>query len=87
MLHNEPFIVYRQVLFIALAVYYGVTTVVTGWQVAALLRGHEPQKRLLRVYLSYQLLTLRLRPSWRELVQIGGWTVILLVLWWLHGKV
>jgi hypothetical protein len=82
----DPFLIYRTTLFIALAAYYVVTTAGGVWRVVALLRGNDPRKRLLRTYLSYQLVSFRFRPLAGELLQIAFWCTILLVIYWLHGK-
>ena len=83
---TDPFAVYRTTLFVALAVYTVLTTAGTAWRVTVLLRGNDPQRRLLRAYLSYQLVSFRLRPLAGELLQIAFWCTILLCLWWLHLK-
>jgi hypothetical protein len=82
----DPFLIYRTSLFIALAAYYVVTTAGGVWRVVALLRGSDPHRRLLRTYLSYQLVSFRVRPLAGELLQIAFWCTILLVIYWLHGK-
>ncbi len=84
MKHPDPFAVYRTALFVALSAYYLVTTAGAAWQVAVLLRGREPHKSLLRLYLSYQLLSVRLRPLRGELLQIAFWGTMLAVMYWLH---
>ncbi len=81
---DDPFVLYRSVLFAALAVYTGLTTGIGAWRVAMLLRGDDPQKRLLRLYLSYQLVSVRVRPLMGELWQIALWCLVLLLIWWLH---
>lgn len=83
----DPFATFRTTLFIALAVYTVVTTATTVWRVTVLLRGNDPRKRLLREYLSYQLVSFRLQPLAGELLQMAFWCTILLLLWWLHTKV
>jgi hypothetical protein len=83
----DPFRIFRTTLFIALAVYTLLTTASTIWQVTIVLRGSDPDKRLLRTYLAYQLLSFRLRPLAGELVQIMFWITALLGLWWLHTKI
>jgi len=81
---DDPFATYRTTLFIALTAYYVITTTFAVIHVAGLLRGTDPHRRLLRVYLSYQLATIRGRPLASELVQIGLLAILLLVIWQLH---
>jgi len=83
----DPFAVFRTTLFIALTTYLVLTTSATMWRVASLLRGSDPQRRFLRLYLSYQLVTVRFKPLADELFQIGCWLAALTGLWWLHGRI
>ena len=83
----DPFRIFRTTLFIALAIYTVLTTAGTIWQVTVVLRGSDPDKRLLRTYLAYQLLSFRLRPLANELAQIVFWIAALVGLWWLHTKI
>lgn len=82
----DPFYTFRTVLFVALAIYTVVTTAATGWRVLVLLSGSDPRKRLLRAYLSYQLVSFRLRPLAGELLQLAFWCTILGSIWWLHTR-
>lgn len=81
---DDPFILFRSLLFVALAAYFVITTTATVVRVTAVLAGSDPRKRLLRAYLSYQLASIRLGPLADELLQIAFWVTILVVLWWLH---
>lgn len=81
---DDPFVVYRTTLFIALTAYYVLTTTVAAVRVAELLRGTDPRRRLLRVYLSYQLATIRVRPLASELIQILLLSGLLVLIWQLH---
>lgn len=83
----DPFAVFRNTLFVALAIYTLVTTAMSVARVFVLLRGHDPRRQLLRVYLSYQLLSIRLRPLAGELWQIVLWCAMLLLIWWLHTRI
>ena len=83
----DPFAVFRTTLFCALAVYTVVTAVGTIGRVVVVLRGNDPEKRLLRAYLSYQVLSIRIRPLAGELWEIGFWVAVLLGIWWLHTEV
>lgn len=83
---DEPFYWFRTAVFVGLATYYVLSVAGTIWRVAALLHGDDPRNRLLRLYLSYQLLSFRFRPLTGELLQIGLWSAILLYVWWLHTR-
>ncbi len=83
----DLFVVFRTTLFFVLTVYTLVTTATAGWHVLRLLRGDTSRHRLLRTYLGYQLLSVRLEPLRGELLQIALWLTMLGVLWWLHGVV
>ncbi len=83
----DLFILFRTTLFLLLTVYALVTTATAGWHVLRLLRGDRGHQRLLRTYLAYQLLSVRLEPLRGELLQLAFWLTMLAVLWWLHGVV
>jgi hypothetical protein len=80
----DPFLVFRTALFIGLGVYTVLTLSATVLQLVRLFRGTDPSKRLLRAYVSYQLVTFRVRPLAGELTQIALWSLVLLFIWWLH---
>lgn len=82
--YDDPFEIYRSALFLGLAVYTLLTTAATAWQIVVVLRGDDPRRKLLRTYLSYQLVTVRLQPLAGELLQILLWCAVLLILWHLH---
>jgi hypothetical protein len=81
---SDPFVMFRTALFIALAAYYVISTVTMITRGVVLLAGTDPRKRLLRTYLSYLLVTIRLRPLAGELLQIAVWTAVLLLLYGMH---
>ena len=83
----DPFTVFRSTLFLFLAIYAVLTVWSAAWRVRRVLAGTDPGKRLLRTYLAYQVVTVRLRPLAEELLQIGFWSALLVVMWWLHTKV
>jgi hypothetical protein len=83
----DPFKVFRSTLFLFLAIYGVLTLWSAAWRVRRLLAGTDPGKRLLRTYLAYQVVTVRLRPVGGELLQIGFWLALLVIIWWLHAKV
>ena len=80
----DLFTFFRTTLFIFLGLYSALLLVSTVWRLRALLSGSDSGKQMLRLYVSYQLLTIRLRPLRGELVQIAFWLTMLGVLWWLH---
>lgn len=84
MLELDPFTVFRTALFVALTLYYAITMGVMCFQGVRLLLGHDPRTRLVRAYLSYQLLTVRVRPLASELFQILVWTAVLFLLYGMH---
>ncbi len=83
---DDPFLWYRTALFVVLAGYFVVTGVYTGLRLVALLGGSDPRKRLLRVVISYQLISFRVRPLAGELIQIVVWGTIAGWIWWLHRQ-
>jgi hypothetical protein len=83
----DLFTLFRTLLFVALTTYTVLATVSGLRRVVGLLRGRDPRKRLLRAYLGYQLVSLRLRPLAGELLQIAFWVTMLVCLWWLHTQV
>lgn len=80
----DPFAVFRNVLFVALAIYTVLALASTLRQAIHLLAGDAAHQRLLRAYLGYQLVSFRLRPVAGELVQIGLLGLLLVGLWQLH---
>lgn len=87
MLEFDPFDLFRTLLFIVLTAYYVVVTAWTAWWLVDLLRGDDPQRRMIRNIITYQLVTFRVRPLAGELIQIGILAVLLLLLYWMHGWV
>ena len=80
----DAFQLFRTLLFIGVTAYTVITTLESAVRTVALLAGRDPQRRLLRAYVGYNLVTFRLSPLTGELLQIAFWTTILLILWWLH---
>ncbi|MFQ6048800.1 MAG: hypothetical protein ACE5K7_05500 [Phycisphaerae bacterium] len=80
----DPFIFFRTALFVFLAIYSVLSLGSTVWRLKGLFAGGQATKRMLRLYVSYQLLTIRLRPARSELAQIVFCLMLLSVLWWLH---
>ena len=83
----DPFDVFRTTLFIGVAAYTLLTAVGTVWRVVGVLCGNDPNKKLLRTFLSYQLVTVRVRPVAGELLDLVLWLSVLLGIWWLHTRV
>ncbi len=80
----DLFILFRTLLLVALTTYTVLLTAHGLRRLLGYLGGRDPQKRMLRVYLGYQLVSIRLRPLAGELCQIAFWVTMLAALWWLH---
>lgn len=80
----DLFIFFRTTLVIFLTIYSLLLLSSTVWRLTALLSGSDPRKQMLRLYVSYQLLAIRLGPARGELAQIAFWLLMLGSLWWLH---
>ena len=80
----DLFYFFRFVLAVTLSVYFAMVVGVGLWRLRVLLAGNEPHRHLLRAYLSYQLVSLRLRPLRGELVQIGLLLAAFILVCWLH---
>lgn len=78
---------YSAALFAFVTIYYVLVFTVAGWQIARILRGADTHKRLLRTYLSYQLVTVRVAPLASELLQIALWCLILAGIWYLYWQI
>ena len=83
----DPFAFYRTLLFVFLSVYTVLTLVSGALRLWALLRGQSTTKRFVRLYLSYQLVSIRVRTFWRELLQIGLLLAMLVGIAALHRMV
>lgn len=81
----DAFYLFRTTLFIAVTAFTVVTFVETLIGVLRILRGHEPHWKMLRTYLAYQVLSIRVAPLRRELTLLGAWSAVLLAIWWLHS--
>ena len=80
----DLFTFFRTMLFVFLAVYSVLLLSTSIWRLRGLFSGSDPTKQMLRLYVSYQLVTIRLKPLRGELTQIAFWLVMLSCLWWLH---
>ncbi len=80
----DLFIFFRTTLVIFLAIYSALILSSTVWRLTTLFTGDDPKKQMLRLYVSHQLLTIRLKPVRGELLQIVFWFLILVCLWRLH---
>lgn len=83
----DLFELYSAALFIFVMIYYALVFGFAGWHVARILRGADKHKRLLRTYITYQLVTVRVAPLATELLQILLWCFILTGIWYLYWKV
>jgi hypothetical protein len=86
MVHGEfdLFIFFRMTLFVFVGIYSILMLLSTIRRLIALLAGDDPRKNMLRLYVSYNLLTIRIAPLRGELIQIAFWSAGLLLVWWLH---
>jgi hypothetical protein len=83
----DLFIFFRTMLVVFLMI-YGLLVLGSGiWRLTGLFAGHDPGRQMLRLYVSYQVLTIRLAPLRGELLQIALWLVVLFCVWWLHGLI
>ncbi len=83
-LDSDPFYVFRTLLGVFLTIYFVLWMTTFVWRLAGVLSGDDPRKKLLRTYLQYQLVSIRLRPLAGELFEIAIWLAMLAGLWWLH---
>jgi hypothetical protein len=83
----DVFIFYRTALLFFLGTYTLLLTTTTVVRLVGVLSGTHRSKELLRLYVAYQLLSVRLRPLAGELFQISLWLAALLVIWRLHKLV
>lgn len=83
----DLFTFFRSALFFFLGVYSLLLLISTIGRLRTLLSGGDTRKQMLRVYLSYQVLTIHVKPLADELAQIAGWLILLGILWWLHWLV
>ena len=80
----DVFILYRTALFFFLGTYTLLLTTTTVVRLVGVLSGTQRSKELLRLYVAYQLLSVRLRPLAGELFQISLYLAALLAIWRLH---
>lgn len=85
MMGYDLFGFYQLLLFVALTFYSALLITSSAIGLVRLVSGSDRQKRLLRTYLAYQLLTVRWRIAADELLQIAAWTLLLVVVWVAHG--
>ena len=83
----DLFIFFRTTLLVFLTVYSVLLLGSSVWRVMVLFTGSDPAKEMLRLYVSYQLLTIRLKPVRGELAQIAFWLLVLASLWRLHALI
>jgi hypothetical protein len=80
----DLFILFRTALFVFLTTYAVLVLISLAWRLRELLGGADQRRQTMRLYVSYQLATIRVKPLRGELVQIGFWLAALGILWWLH---
>ena len=83
----DLFIFFRTALVI-FATVYSVLMFSSGiWRLVDVFGGGDPKKQMLRLYMSYQLLTIRLSPVRGELIQITLWLILLVCIWRAHSLI
>jgi hypothetical protein len=80
----DIFNTFRTAIFVGLTLYYFLATGLMTMRLVRVLSGADPRLSLLRAYLSYHLVTIRIRPLAGELAHLALWTTILAALWWMH---
>ena len=83
----DLFIFFRTTLVIFLTTYAALMLGSVVGRLVSLFGGEDPQKQSLRLYVSYQLLTIRLTPVRGELLQIALWLALLVGIWRLHALI
>ena len=83
----DLFTLFRGILFLFLMIYAALMAGTAIWHAVEHLRGTDRVQETMRVYVTYQLLTVRFEPLRGEFLQIGGWLVMLALVWWLHGLI
>jgi hypothetical protein len=78
----DLFVIFTNAIFVAVTVYYALWTVTMIRWTQQILSGGDPGRRLLRLYLSYHLITIDLRPLRNELLQLAAWMCVLVMLFW-----
>lgn len=83
----DLFIFFRMMLFVFLTIY--TVLMLLGWvrRLIELFSGDDPRKEMLRLYVSYQLLAIRIAPVRGELIQIVFWLAVLALIWRLHASI
>lgn len=83
----DLFTFFRTTLFVFLTIYAALTLLSASRRTIHLLGGADPRKDLLRLYVSYHLVTIRLAPLRAELIQISLWLVLLLLISRFHALI
>jgi|GEM_PF-6813703 len=78
---------FRMTLCVFLAIYTSLTLSSALRRLYLLFSGDDPQKEMLRVYVSYQLLTIHASRMRGDLLHIVFWLAALVILWRLHALV
>lgn len=80
----DLFELYSAMLFVFVTIYYILVFSFAGLNVGRVLSGTDKHKQLLRTYISYHLVTLRVGPLMSELLQILLWCFILIGIWYFY---
>lgn len=80
----DLFELFRTMLFVAVGIYTTLVTLAAFQALSRMLAPVDPQRRLLRRYLTYHLLAIRWHRQRAELLQIGALLAALGFLGWAH---
>jgi hypothetical protein len=83
----DLFVFFRSTLVVFFTIYSVLLLCSSVWRLVAMFRGIDQTRQMLRLYVSYQLLTIQPKPVRGELVQIAFWLLILGGLSWSHALV
>ncbi len=82
---GDPFETFRTLLAAFIAVYTALYLLVSLRTLHGWLAGDDPGRLVLRRYLAYQMLSVRVRRFTRELVELLAWSVAFVCLWCAHA--
>ncbi len=80
----DPFLFFCTALTVFVSIYYLLAGAAMLRAASQALRGEDAERRFLRTYLLYQIVSVRIRPFAAELLQIVAWLTILALLWWVQ---
>lgn len=87
MILSDPFETFRTLLAVVVSIYATAVTLSAIRGLQRLMAGDDPARQLLRRYVAYQFVTVRVRTFQRELFELSAWLAALGLLWWAHAWV